>query len=198
VRPALDVSALPTFAFGSRAVTWWGVVGVIAIEGMMFALLITTYFYLRGLSPAWPPNVLPPALFFGTLNTIVLVASVVPNHLVKRSAEGLDVRRTRLWLIVSAAFGVAFSVIRIFEFRALNVWWDDNAYGSIVWILLGFHTAHLLTDVFDTIVLAALLFTGPLEEKHLVDASENSFYWDFVVLSWLAIYGVLYIYPRFS
>jgi hypothetical protein len=46
--------------------------------------------------------------------------------------------------------------------------------------------------VFDSIVLAVLFFTGPLEGKRFVDISENAFYWYFVVFSWLPIYLVLY------
>ena len=87
-------------------------------------------------------------------------------------------------------------MIRIFEFQSLNVWWDSNAYGSAVWTLLGLHTAHLVTDLVDSLVLTVLMFTGPLTETKLVDVSENALYWYFVVLSWLPIYAVIYIAPR--
>ena len=40
--------------------------------------------------------------------------------------------------------------IRFYEFTQLNVRWDQNAYGSITWIILGLHAAHLLTDLGDT------------------------------------------------
>ena len=53
-----------------------------------------------------------------------------------------------------------------------------------------------MTDVLDTTVLAALMFLGPIEEKRFVDVSENAFYWYFVVLAWLPIYGVIYWAPR--
>jgi hypothetical protein len=34
----LDVSALPDVAFGHRSTLWWATMGIIAIEGTMFAL----------------------------------------------------------------------------------------------------------------------------------------------------------------
>ena len=74
--------------------------------------------------------------------------------------------------------------------------WDHDAYGSIVWMLLGLHTFHLITDTWDTAVLDTLFFTGPLEGKRFVDVSENALYWYFVVLSWLPIYAVIYLAPR--
>jgi heme/copper-type cytochrome/quinol oxidase subunit 3 len=67
----------------------------------------------------------------------------------------------------------------------------------VVWLLLGLHTTHLVTDTVDTAVLAVLLFTGPFEGKRFVDVSENALYWYFVVLSWLPIYVVIYWAPRF-
>ena len=100
--------------------------------------------------------------------------------------------------LMAVSIALAFLAVRIFEFGALNVWWDSNAYGSIVWALLGFHTVHLLTDVLDSIAFAVLLFTGPLDESHFADLSENSLYWYFVVAFWLPIYGLIYLAPRLA
>ena len=74
---------------------------------------------------------------------------------------------------------------------------DGAHVGSIVWTLLGLHTVHVVTDVVDTIVLAVMFFTAPLDANRFVDASESAFYWYFVVFTWLPIYGLLYITPRF-
>jgi heme/copper-type cytochrome/quinol oxidase subunit 3 len=197
-RAVIDVSELPAFAFHHRNVVWWGTMGIIVIEGMMFALLIVAYLFLKGRSPHWPPGHFPPALLWGTVNTLILVASTIPNHLTKRAAEHLELRKVRLWMAVALVFGVAFNIVRIFEFQSLNVWFDENAYGSVVWMLLGFHTAHIITDFVDSCVLLALLFIGPIEESHFVDVAENSMYWYFVVISWLPIYAVIYIAPRLS
>jgi heme/copper-type cytochrome/quinol oxidase subunit 3 len=100
-------------------------------------------------------------------------------------------------LSICVALSIVFLVIRGFEFATLNVSWYTNAYGSVVWLLLGLHTTHLVTDTIDTAVLAVLLFTGPFEGKRFVDVSENALYWYFVVLSWLPIYVVIYWAPRF-
>ena len=195
-RRVIDVQPLPNFAFSHRSPMWWGTIGLIAIEATVFALAIAAYVYLKGRNTNWPPGFPPPALFWGTLNTIILLVSVVPNELTKRAAERLDLRKVHLWLVVSLAFAAVFNIVRIFEFTALNVWWDSNAYGSIVWVLIGLHTAHTLTDFLDSTVLTVLMFTGPLEEQRFVDVSENSVYWYFVVLSWLPIYAVVYFAPR--
>lgn len=196
-RPTLNVAALPPGAFGYRSLMWWGTAGIILIEGMAFALAIAAYFYLATRAPHWPPHGdAPPALLWGTINTIVLLLSGIPNELAKRAGERIDLRWTRIWLVVCLAFGVAFNLLRVFEFASLNITWNRDAYGSIVWLLMGLHTTHILTDLLDTAVLTALMFIGPIEERRFVDVSENSVYWYFVIAAWLPIYGVVYWAPR--
>jgi heme/copper-type cytochrome/quinol oxidase subunit 3 len=192
----LDAARLPSYRFSHHSIMWWGTLGIIAIEGTVFALTVMAYFYLRSRSQTWPMTALPPELLWGTLNTVILLGSLVPNHFAKKAGERQDVRGVRLWLGISLLFATAFLVVRVFEFAGLNVRWDSNAYGSVVWLLLGFHTVHLATDFFDSLVLAALFFTGPLDGKRFVDVSENSFYWYFVVWTWLPIYLVIYWGPR--
>jgi heme/copper-type cytochrome/quinol oxidase subunit 3 len=171
---------------------WWGTLGLMAIEGTVFALAVMMYFYLRSHADSWPMTSLPPKLHWGTLNTLVMLASLLPNHLAKKAGEAHDTRGVRVWLGVSIVFAVAFVGVRVLEFAGLNVRWDSSAYGSVVWLLLGLHTVHVATDLYDSIVLEVLFFTGPLEGKRYVDVSENSMYWYFVVFSWLPIYFVIY------
>jgi heme/copper-type cytochrome/quinol oxidase subunit 3 len=193
----LDVSSLPPGAFGSRSVTFWGTLGIVIIEGTVFALAIGAYFYLVTRFPAWPPHgVAPPDLLWGTVNTLVLLASLLPNELARRAGERVDLGRVRMWMVVALLFAAAFNVVRVYEFMHLNVNWDHDAYGSIVWLLLGLHTTHIVTDFLDSTVLAVLMFVGPVEEHRFVDVEENAVYWYFVVLTWLPIYGVIYWAPR--
>jgi cytochrome c oxidase subunit III len=197
-RPTIDVSELPTYVFGHRPLTYWATLSMILMEGTMFVVLLISYFFLRTRVPDWPPGpTSPPDLLWGTINTLVVLVSCVPNYLADKAARRLDLRGVRLWMIVTLAFAIVFAVIRIFEFQHLNCSYDQNAYGSIVWLNMGFHTTHLLTDMVDTVVLIALMFIGPVEGKRFVDVAENSGYWYFVVAMWLPLYVVIYVAPRF-
>jgi heme/copper-type cytochrome/quinol oxidase subunit 3 len=193
---ALDVSALPAYGFGYRSILWWATASMMIIEGMVFAMVIVSYVYLKGRSPHWPPSGPSPDLLWGTVNTLVLVASALPNYLTKKAAERFDLRGVQIWISVCLLFAVAFNVIRFVEFQHLNVRWDSNAYGSVVWVLIGFHTVHVITDFLDSSVLAAILFVTPVDERRFVDVSENAVYWYFVVLTWLPIYAVVYFGSR--
>lgn len=195
-RKVLDVSTLPNYAFGHQGLIWWGTIGFMVIEGSMFVMVLIAYYFLRTRVTEWPPSAPNPDLTWATVNTLLLFASVIPNHMVKKAAESFELSKVKRLLPLVLLFGVAFVIIRALEFTTLGVSWDTNAYGSIVWFILGLHTTHILTDVADTAVLTVMMFTSHVEPKRFVDVSENALYWDFIVLSWLPVYVTLYFAPR--
>lgn len=195
-RQALDVSKLPEYAFGHPGLMWWGTTLFMVIEGSGFVLLLVTYFFYRIKAPQWPPSAPYPSLTIGTINVLLMVISGIPNRFTQRAAEQFDVKRARLWILITLMFGIAFLVIRWFELWTLGVMWDTNAYGSIVWVTMGIHTTEIITDVGETAVLSALLFTAHTEPKRLVDVNENARFWDFVIVSWIPCYLLIYWGPR--
>jgi heme/copper-type cytochrome/quinol oxidase subunit 3 len=193
-----DVSGLPTAKFGPSSLTWWGVIGYMVIEGVGFALAFAVYFFLMSHEQGWPPEGrAPPDILAGTIFTIVILLSEIPNTMVKKAAEEGDVRRMRLLLPLMVAVGALLLIIRGFEFNSLNCRWYDNAYASIIWTILILHAAHLGTDWMDTIVIWALIMTPfGYERRRQVDVDENSLYWRYVWLLWIPIYVMIYWVPR--
>ena len=193
-----DVSTLPTHAFGNRSLTWWGIIAFMVIEGSFFALAIAAYFFLMAQEQNWAPGPWqPPGIVAGTLFTLVMLLSEIPNTIIKKAAENYDVATVRKLLPLVVAIGLLLIVLRAFEFNSLHVLWYDSAYGSIIWALLFLHTTHIVTDWGDSVVLWALMKTPHGEDpRRLVDCEENSLYWRFVWLTWLPIYALIYWVPR--
>jgi cytochrome c oxidase subunit 3 len=198
IRPlTLDVSDLPSVAFGQHNTTWLANVFFMMIEGMMFALIFAAYFYLRTRSTSWPPGHYPPALTFGLANAVVFAASIVPARWVQKRAPAGDRTAIRNGLFVLALFAILATVLRVFEFTSLNCRWTDNAYASTVWVLIGMHSGHLVTELIETLVLFAVALTPRMEGTRLADAAINSDYWYFVVVSGLLMDFVIYGTTRF-
>jgi heme/copper-type cytochrome/quinol oxidase subunit 3 len=192
-----DLSGLDTSATGPRTLTWWGTLAFMSLEGAGFVLAAAAYLYLKALAPEWPIAAPLPDLWPGTIVALLLLASVPLNHALSRWAKAHQLGRVRVGLVLMVVLGIAPLVARIFEFPALEVKWDTNAYGSAVWFLLGLHTTHLLTDVGDTVVLTVTMFTKHADNgRRYSDVTDNAFYWDFVVLTWLPIYALIYWLPR--
>jgi cytochrome c oxidase subunit 3 len=196
---AADLSTLDTHATGPRTLTWWGTLAFMSLEGAGFVLAAGAYLYLMSQSQRWPVNAPQPDFWPGTIVALLLLISLPLNHLLSNWAKAHRLRKVQLGMIGMCLFGVAPLVVRCFEFSAVHVSWDTNAYGSVVWFLLGLHTTHLITDVGDTAVLAVAMFSRRADNpRRFADVTDNAFYWDFVVLTWLPIYALLYWGPRLA
>lgn len=190
----IDVSGLPTYAFGRRDPLYWAVLLVMMIEGTGFALLMLAYFYLRDQSDLWPPTrPSVPQLISGSAVVLTLIASMIPNNLVKRAAYRGDLRDMRRWLLVTTALCFVALACRGLELYVAPFRWDSNAYGSVFWGTVTMHTFHLLTGTGENLLLLALLFKGPIEQKHLGDIEANGVYWFFVVAVWVPLFAILYL-----
>lgn len=191
-----SLSHLPPHAPSHRSLTWWGMMGIVAIESTVFVLAIAAYLYIAYHSNPFPPHQMLPSPGWGTAFLIVLAVSFVPNMWLDKQANSEQLKSTQIGLVLMSLIGIALVVIRYFEFPALNVAWSDNAYGSIAVTILGLHTAHLLTDLVDTLVLTALMFTRHAHGRRFIDVGENAVYWNFVIFSWVPLYALLYLTPR--
>jgi cytochrome c oxidase subunit 3 len=198
VRFTDDVADLPSHKFGPSSLTWWGIIGFMIVEGAAFGLAFAAYFFLMGHEQGWPPEGREaPNLVAGTLFTILILLSEIPNTVVKKAVREVDIPTVRLMMGVMVALGAVLLVIRGFEFNSLNVRWTDDAYSSIIWALLLLHTTHIMTDWFDTVVLWMLMRTDlAYEGRRQVDTDENCLYWRYVWLLWIPIYLMIYWVPR--
>jgi cytochrome c oxidase subunit 3 len=154
---------------------------------------MATYFYLRGNEASWPPaGIHTPELWLGALGTLLLLASVWPQHVVNRAAAKGDLRQMRRGLAIATLCGALFLACRFTEFQRLPFSWDSHAYGSIFWVILGLHTVHGVTGIVENLLLITLLSVGPVERKHALDVQLSGLYWYFMVAAWLPFFFVLY------
>ena len=97
-----------------------------------------------------------------------------------------------------ALIGLILVGLRAVELDHLNIRWDGDVYGSVVWMLMVLHSSHLITDLGDTIVQSVWLYTHRIDTDQFSDVQDNSEYWTFVVLAWLPIYVLIYWIPRLA
>ena len=197
LRAETSVADLPTVTFGQRSLMWWGTLGFMVIEGWTLALLLVSYLYLRQSVIQWPPAPSQsPALLMPSINLALMALSLVPAVVVARAGGRLDAPAVKRWLVAHSLIGVAILILRWWDFQSLGVRWDANAYGTAVWMIVGFHTSLLLLDVLDTLGLTLFFFVRRQPVKSFSDAADNSFYWYFTVGIWLPVYLIAYVGPR--
>jgi heme/copper-type cytochrome/quinol oxidase subunit 3 len=194
---SIDASVLPHTETGHRDLTWWGTITFMLAEGTTVAVCLASYFYLWRNFPQWPPERTPlPHLGAATANAVLLLVSLIPAAIAKRAADRMDESRAIRWFYVLTVLELIYLAVRVLEFRALGTRWDANAYGSIIWLTLGFHTSVVLSDAGDSIIQSAIFLAGRTEDKHIVGIGDNSLYWYFTVGLSLVVYAVVFLFPR--
>jgi heme/copper-type cytochrome/quinol oxidase subunit 3 len=168
------------------------------IEGAGFSLAGAAYIYVMDSAKQWPLASDPPDLLWGTLQTLLLLGSLIPAVFLSRAARRRDRKATQAWAIPVLLLNLAALVVRGFEFPHLNTRWDQDAYGSVTWTLILLHTTHLLTDFIDTLFLTVFLFTHPVGNDRFSDVDDDVIYWAYVVLTWIPLYLLIYWAPRWA
>ena len=193
----LDVSALTEGTADSRALIWWGNLGMLAIEGSMFAMAMATYLYLRSTNLDWPPSTVPkPDLVMPTINTVMLLLSCIAAFVIDHESIKKNMFSIRIGQMVSLVVGFVFLYIQYaIIVPNLGYKWSDHAYGSIVWTIIGLHTLHMIAATGETALLFIYGLFKPVLKKHLLDFRCTAVYWYFVALVWVPFYFVIFVEP---
>lgn len=190
---------LPTLATGSAATGWWAMVLLVMIESTVFAGLIASYFYLFANATVWPPDgVKPPDLGLPLVYTAVLLGSLAPAWLADRALAEGDVRRFQALRALGALTLIVFLGLKYYEYSNLDYRWNDGVYGSIVWIIAGFHSAHVLVVLLKTLSIQALAARGFFDARRRSAIQGTTLYWAFVVLAWIPLFAATYLFPNFA
>ena len=204
-RAVLDVSGLPDTAFDTRSPVWWGNTLLIFIETTTLVLLLVTYFYLRRNFEDWPPpqgmTVPPmyhpvPDLPIPTAETVVILGSCAAMAFIDRAARRMKERAVKIGLWVMFGLTLAAIVLRFFEFPGVHFRWDENAYGSMVWVILGTHLTYLIAAAAEFFIMGLWVLRHPLDKKHALDVTLAGVYWYWVAATWVIVYATVYFGAR--
>lgn len=195
-RPALDVSGLPSYAFGSRDPLWWGIVCLMLIEGTSFVLMYAAHFYIRGNLAVFPPTAMEWDTFaWAVSGQVLLWLSVPPIVLSMKAAREASLRGMKKWLVIAVIPAVLFAVTRALELHTVPFRWDSHAHGSSYWVLQAMQGVLALYGAGEDLILLAVLQWKPVEKKHLVDVHTNGVYWLFTVAAGVVTFALLYLDP---
>jgi heme/copper-type cytochrome/quinol oxidase subunit 3 len=173
---------------------WSGMVWLILTEAVLFGFLIFSYFYLGAFQPSWPPAV--PPLSISAINTLVLIASSGTMAMAEWASRRRRTSWTRGGLLATLLLGLVFLLIQGFELTAMPISPTRNAYGSLVFTILGFHAVHVLAGVVMNAAVQCHLWLGTSGEKRHPGMESISLYWHFVDAVWIVIFSCLYLAPR--
>ncbi len=200
-RPHLSVNRPNPVSVGT--IVW------LASELMFFAGLFAMYFTTRAALPEmWAERTAQLNLTFAAINTTVLVLSSVTCQMGVWAAERFQPRRTgsllqvtrwgmNEWMTLTFVMGAAFIGGQVYEYAELvqhGIALNSDPYGSVFYLTTGFHGLHVIGGLLAFLMLLGRSFAARRFGHHeATTAIVVSYYWHFVDVVWIALFGAIYL-----
>lgn len=176
-----------------------GTIAFLAQELMFFAGLFAMYFTSRanGLANGdWSTQTDHINVLFGGIITVVLIASSFTSQFGVFAAERGDVFGLRKWFTVTIVLGVIFLGLVAYEWSELvaaGVTPQSSVFGSVVYIITGFHMAHVTAGILAFIVVLLRVAKSKFTPAQATAAMAVSYYWHFVDAIWIGVFITIYV-----
>ena len=170
-----------------------GVVVWLSSELMFFAGLFAAYFTLRASSEVWPPPGAELATARTAVATAVLISSSFTMHLAVRAAEHGDRARAVRWLLATMGLGALFLTNQALEYVELPFSISTNAYGSMFYLLTGFHGLHVIGGIGFMAAVIAIIAGRTSRSPVAPPVTVCAYYWHFVDVVWVVMFSTIYI-----
>ena len=143
---------------------------------------------------------------FGTTNTLVLLTSSLTMAIAERAVHEALVPLARWMLAATFALGVAFLMVKAFEYRSDIVkhlvpgpgfrLGETGAaqFWAFYWTATGVHACHMLIGL--GVVGRMLLIPADELPRRWITAQGSALYWHLVDVVWVVLYALLYLVGR--
>ena len=172
----------------------YGMVFFIASEVMFFAAFFAAFFYLRTFNPAWPPeNITTLPLELPIINTLILLtsgATITWAHYALFMRDRVTLKNATL---ATAVLGFIFLGCQVYEYGHAEFAFNSGVYGSLFYMLTGFHGFHVLVGSIMLAVLYARLREGDFTPKQHFYFEAAAWYWHFVDVVWIGLFLFVYL-----
>lgn len=204
IREAREGDHTPVVRLGLRM----GFLLFIVSEVMFFSAWFWTFFKHAlypmnpdGLSPmvdgVWPPAGIQTfnPWELPLINTLILLCSGAAvtwaHHALVHENNRRDLIRG---LAIGIALGVLFTAFQAYEYSHAAFGFAGNIYGATFFMATGFHGAHVIIGTIFLAVCLVRAIRGDFTPEQHVGFEAAAWYWHFVDVVWLFLFGAIYIW----
>ena len=190
-----------------QVATQFGVWAFLATETLFFGAIFLFYAVARFSHTAgFTAGAREADVVFGTANTIVLLTSSLTMAIAERATKEGLVGLARPMLAITIALGVAFLVVKGFEYRSdiekhlvpgadfPIVAIGASQFWAFYWTVTVVHACHLTIGL--GLVLRLLLIPRDRLACRWTTAEGTALYWHLVDVVWVLLYPLLYLVGR--
>jgi cytochrome c oxidase subunit III len=180
--PGTGVSAVPVAKIGLGV--------LLAALGSLFALFISAYL-MRMQVADWRPVPKPTLLW---INTGVLMLSSAALQWTRAAADRGELGRVKAGLLTAAGAALAFLAGQLFAWQELTstgYLLTSNPASSFFYLITALHGVHLIGGLVAMGAVTARAWGGFEASRLRLSLDLCSMYWDFLLLMWLVLFGLL-------
>jgi cytochrome c oxidase subunit I+III len=206
VRPPADVGGgivVPVYVTGPMSHSWWAMIVLIVVSGMVFTCLIFAYLFLWLVSPAaWPPqgvripDWIRPSMAAG----LYIVSAALIAH-ASRLLRGDDRRSPH-----SVPVLIGAALFPLTGASAIELWtqWQTglspsaHAYGAAVYAILSLQIFFVLTSLIMGLYTIARWLAGKLDSVRRTTFDNTMLFWYYTVGQGIVALLVVHGFPRLT
>nr|AZL93275.1 cytochrome c oxidase subunit 3 [Helorus sp. ZJUH_2016017] len=174
----------------------------ITSEVFFFISFFWCYFHMF-LSPSieignnWPPkNILLMSPYgIPLINTILLISSGMMITWCHHSLMNKMYEEAKNSLLYGILMAILFLILQIYEFKSSLFCLSDSIFGSIFFMLTGFHGIHVIIGTIFLIFNFYRINKIHFNNFHLLGLEMSFWYWHFVDVVWLFLFILIYWLP---
>ncbi|MEV7771840.1 MULTISPECIES: heme-copper oxidase subunit III [Streptomycetaceae] len=177
-----------------------GTIVWLSSELMFFAALFAMYFTLRSVKGAefWTEKAHALNVPFSSVNTTVLVLSSLTCQLGVFAAERGDVKKLRMWFIITFMMGAVFIGGQVYEYTELvkkdGLSLSSDPYGTVFYLTTGFHGLHVTGGLIAFLLVLGRTYAAKrFTHEQATAAIVVSYYWHFVDVVWIGLFATIYL-----
>ena len=140
----------------------------------------------QAMGPFWLP----------TINTALLLSSGVTLTISHHALRENHRSKATFWLFATIVLGFVFVGCQAYEYlhayRDLNLRFDSGAFGSLFYMLTGFHGFHVILGATILAVILIRMMRGHFTADNHFGFEGAAWYWHFVDVVWLGLYLFVY------
>jgi cytochrome c oxidase subunit I+III len=174
----------------------FGVWVFLGSEAVLFGSIIAADLYVRAGSASWPISYQIHSVPIGTLNTIILLTSSFGMIMARESIKMNNLRGLKLWLLCTFGLGLAFLLIKGYE------WIGLMAKGFVIWsglpaatyfVTTGAHGIHVGVGLVAVLYLMIKAQKGRFSAQQHAGVENIGIYWHFVDIVWMFLFPLFYL-----
>lgn len=131
-----------------------------------------------------------------TINTALLLSSGVTLTIAHHALRANHRNKTIFWLFATVILGFIFVACQAYEYyhayTDLNLRFDSGAFGSLFYMLTGFHGFHVILGAVMLTVILLRVMKGHFTADNHFGFEGAAWYWHFVDVVWLGLYLFVY------